>query len=385
MVILNLKLDNILCFTDFEINFSYPIKLRTSLIKSEYLSQISSFRYKKLNVLLGSNASGKTSLVKSIWGTLLFLSRKEKRVLADLVNIKDNLAFIEIDLVIPNLPIPELHRFSIKIVPNEPDSFDPSVIVCHKIINLSSSHTSNDSYENRAIKFNEMNDEYLDYLDALKDINFIRGWNIVLPATEKDFDKVSFIKIKDNIKKQNDYLEILNSVFKTLDPSISKISKSNDSDDAYFIERISGERIILQDGMQISSIKYLSSGTKYGVNISNMIFSIKNHHNGIYLFDEQFSYLDSDIEAAILSTMVSLLGDDEQLFFTTHNNDILDLGYPFHSFYFLKKEVIDNTQRVTVSCGSQAENRNNVSAKSLIVNDVFATSPDVSAIMSLGD
>ena len=44
MVLMNIKLDNILCFRGFEANFSYPSKLPTSLIQNENLKYVPSFR-----------------------------------------------------------------------------------------------------------------------------------------------------------------------------------------------------------------------------------------------------------------------------------------------------------------------------------------------------
>ena len=40
MVILNLKLENILAFNDFEVSFSYPKKLSTSLIEEELKEEV---------------------------------------------------------------------------------------------------------------------------------------------------------------------------------------------------------------------------------------------------------------------------------------------------------------------------------------------------------
>ncbi len=59
MVILNLKLNNVLGFNDFIVNFSYPRKLNRSAIENKNLKDIPSFRYKKLNLFIGSNATGK--------------------------------------------------------------------------------------------------------------------------------------------------------------------------------------------------------------------------------------------------------------------------------------------------------------------------------------
>ena len=62
MVILNLELNHILAFNDFIVNFSYPRKLNRSAIENENLQDIPSFRYKKLNLFIGSNATKKNNL-----------------------------------------------------------------------------------------------------------------------------------------------------------------------------------------------------------------------------------------------------------------------------------------------------------------------------------
>lgn len=381
MAILGIKLDNILAFDDFSVSFSFPKQVKTSIIQDECLINIPSFRYKKLNVFVGANATGKTSLIKCIWDTLLFINRKEKQVLEEIVNKNEKDSKIEIDIAIDTEKEHALHRFKI-ICKNKLD--DMKVLVSHNSVTLSIAPSSKDSYEKRISDLDNKEDHYLDYLETLKEDRIFTGWNVILPATELSFDVIRFEK-QESKEAERDYLNILNSVFKTLDNSIINVSKSKDTNNAYVIEHNCGKKIILQDGNRLSSIPLLSSGTKYGVNISNIIYSIKHHENGIYLIDEQFSYVSSDVEAAMLSTMVAMLGPNEQIFFTTHNMNILSLGFPFHSFYFMKKESYGNRHKILINCGSEASNKNNVSPKTIIDNDLFATSPDVNMIFELGE
>ncbi|MCR5350802.1 MAG: AAA family ATPase [Acholeplasmatales bacterium] len=381
MAILNIKLDNVLSFFDFNVNFSFPNKLKTSIIENENLEYVPSFRYKKLNIFVGSNASGKTSLMKCIWRILLFLNRKEKMVLDEIVNKNDKESRIEIDLVEDTKEEHKLHRYKI-IVTDKSTNF--TVMVSHTFVNLSSNKSTKDSYENKLKELDSLQDVYMDYIECLNDNNPHSGWNVVLPGTEYLFDRIHFAKPRNN-EEQKEYISILNDIFKTLDPSIINVKKSKDSNDAYVLEHDCGAKIIIQEDNLLSAIPLLSSGTKYGVNIANVIFAIKHHNNGIYIIDEQFSYVNSDIEAAMISTMTSLLGPNEQIFFTTHNMNILDLGFPFHSFYFMKKETIDKKKRITINCGSEVENRNNVSPKTIIDNDIFNTAPDVNKIFNISE
>lgn len=371
MIILNLKLKNIYCFNDFEINFSYPKKVNNNLLGNEFHEDYNSFRFKKLNIFVGANASGKTSLIRSIWEILHFLAKKESASLRRIVDDNYDESFIEIDFINNLIDETYLHRLTIKTYNKE--NFE--IKIADRKIKL----TLGKSYESLVSKFDSMPLEFTDYVEFLSKNRFNIGWLTTLPSTEEPFNKVEFIETISE-EELREYLFIINNVLKTLDPSIKEVKKSKDSNDAFVVEHSSNKNIIVQKGMNLSSIPVLSSGTKYGFNIANILYSIKNHRNGIYLIDEQFSYVNSDVEASMLATMASLLGPNEQLFFTTHNTNILSLSFPIHSFYFLNKE----NNNVTVSCASKFENRNNISVKNMYDNDVFRTSPDVSKIYDIG-
>ena len=373
MIILYLKLDNVLAFNDFEVSFSYPNKLRKTTIPNEHVSNIPSFRYKKVNIFMGTNATGKTSLMKVIWNMLAFLNNKDINVIKRILNNNKKESSVIMDFIQMKDNQNNLNRVMV-LYHNEKFEMDIKTL----------SLKPGDSYEKRKKDFDKKITNYLSYPECVKTFDISSGWNIVLPATDFGFDKVNFIKT-NNKQESGEYLTILNNVLKTLDPSIEGISKINQADNAYIIKHENIDNIVIQDGMSILDIDYLSSGTKYGINLANIIFSIKKHRNGIYLVDEQFSYVNSEIESSVLSTMISLLGDDEQLFFTTHNTNILDMNLPFHSFYFMKKEKAHSTKTISVFCASEVENRNNVSAKTIVDNDIFATAPDTDKIFALAN
>ena len=382
MVLMNLKLNNILCFKNFEVNFSYPSKLTKSTILNEHLKNIPSFRYKKLIVLIGSNASGKTSLIKVIWHTLVFLSNSEKTFFTNLINMTEKESYIELDLAEDTKTRHFLHR--IKIKSHNVSNNGVEITISHTYVKLSAAKSSKDSYENKVKELDLQKDNFIDYVEAINSFDFKFGWNTILPATERPFDIVTiYPRYTDEQRKQ--YKDILESILKVFDPSIKSVDESNDAENAFVLtlENVPS-KIIVQHGMNLATIPYLSSGTKYAINIANMMYCIKNHMNGMYLLDEQFSYVDSDIEAAILSEMVSSLKENEQIFFATHNKGILSLSFPFHSFYFLKKKLVDDSNCVEIFCGQNVENRNNVSPRTIIDNDIFAITSDLSPIFNLG-
>ena len=75
MIVMYVKLKNICAFDDFNANFSYPKKIVNSSIEREYLPGFPNFRYKKVNILLGTNASGKTSFGKILMYIFNFMKK----------------------------------------------------------------------------------------------------------------------------------------------------------------------------------------------------------------------------------------------------------------------------------------------------------------------
>ena len=102
--------------------------------------------------------------------------------------------------------------------------------------------------------------------------------------------------------------------------------------------------------------------------------------SSFYYCDEHFSYIQSDIEKRIFGIMLDRIGDDEQLIFTTHNTDMLDLNLPKHSYVFLRKHLEEGIYRVSAVSASDVLKRNTDSLRCAVENDVFASLPEDSLL-----
>ena len=97
MIVLNLELKGIYGFDDFHINFSYPKKIVNSIIEHEHLKGRERFRYKKAVILMGANATGKTSLGKALLRIFGYISDGNPSPLFDMA--ADNNGYFCIDFV----------------------------------------------------------------------------------------------------------------------------------------------------------------------------------------------------------------------------------------------------------------------------------------------
>ena len=226
MIVMRIKLDHIYSFNNFEVDFTYPKKVKNSLIRDEYLSGNESFRYKKVNIFIGSNASGKTTLIKSIWSVIYFLNKKESISIERMINKNFKKSTIEMDFVTSRNNKNILNR----VIINTINSDSVKIKMAHKMINL----TTTINYEKASEKLDEIETVFKDYLEVLNECKFSFGWYTSLPITEAPFDEVYFENVKSEAEEK-EYIHILTKVLSTLDPAILSIRRSRDSKDAYVI------------------------------------------------------------------------------------------------------------------------------------------------------
>ena len=359
MIVLNLELDNLFGFEDFKINFSYPKKIVNSSIKDETLYDKPNFRYKKVNIIMGTNASGKTSLGKALMMIFNFFEKKESANIVNKIKNKQKMASFSIDLVLGTELIFQketLYRINCVFKPKQDIQLD---VYKSRILKM-------DYYESTVKKLKKMNLESENYIDVLDHIENHFGWLFTYPE-----EGSNFLDGKNNID-----LKIFENILKTLDPSIIGISKIRDVKNSYKLQ-LKNQDLIIQNGKFIDN-SILSSGTKAGIDIAGVVNSIKKNLNGFYYCDEKFSYIHSDIEKAILSLMITFLKPNTQLFFTTHNLEILDLDLPLHSFTFLRKK-----EKIEAVYTSNYIKKNDKSLKNAVKNDLFDVAPNLDLIYDL--
>ena len=194
----------------------------------------------------------------------------------------------------------------------------------------------------------------------------------------RDNQRILLLRNKDEI-----FRSVLENVLKSLDPSIKEVKISQDVDSAYVIH-LQNESIIIQSGIALDT-DMLSSGTKSGIEIANMLSLLIQKRKNFYYCDEKFSYIHSDIEKALLSLMIDFVGPNDQLFFTTHNTDILDMNLPKHAFTFLRKDVDSPDCPITCIDASSLLKRSTDSLKNAVDNDLFSCAPAVDLIYAIAE
>ena len=359
MIVLNLELDNLFGFEDFKINFSYSDNAKNSSIKDEFLQGRANFKYKKVNILLGANATGKTSVGKAMMAIFNFLNRKEISTVTQYIrDIKKKMSF-SMDFILDGKNI--LYRVNMKY--KKIDENEKIDLELYKADIL-----KNDSYATTLEKLEKISLENESYIETLDKLEKVLGWLFTYPDQGSNF-----------LKTNNEIMDkkVFENILKTLDMSIEKVRKLDGVKNSYVLT-LKGEDIIIQDGEFVKKNNILSSGTRSGLDIAYITSAIKKNTNVFYYCDEKFSYIHSDVEKAILSLMIDFLKPNTQLFFTTHNMEVLNMNLPIHCFTFLKKR-----EKIEVVYASEYIDEDNIFLMEVIKNDVFNVAPYLDLIYEL--
>ena len=351
MIVLNLALNGIYGFDDFSINFSYPKKIVNSIIEEENLQGRERFRYKKAVILMGANATGKTSMGKALLRIFGYMQTGNPAQLYEMVSGEN--AFFSIDFVNGDY---RLQRLSAEI-----DAANNDVKIQYQTAEIGVL----DSYEKCVEKLADHTAEATQTAMALKKLVGELRCRFAYPEIEKS--------LKLTGANKGILLKTLRAVIGTLDPTLQDVSISKDLKDTFIIRRGNTE-IIIQDGKLLNR-ELLSSGTAEGIDVALFLAAMMAKESDFYYCDEHFSYIQSDIEKRIFGIMLDRIGANEQLIFTTHNTDMLDLNLPKHSYIFLRKQLEDGAYKVSAISASEVLKRNTDSLRNAVENDVFASLP----------
>ena len=365
MILLDVKLDNIYGFRDFHMNFSYPKKIVGTVVDQEWLDGRPNFRYRKAVILMGANATGKTTLGKALLNIFHFIDGFDTTALTKMAQSGKEASF-SVEFVNEGYT---LHRVAGHFKPDDKDH-----AAGMKYYYTSTEIRKNDSYETCVERLNQTEAEELGLEAAHYFGSHIGRIRTVFSCPEiKPSAEISGADKKTVLK-------VLKAVIGTLDPTLTDVVISKDLKNSFIIRR-GNEEIIIQEGKLLNR-EALSSGTAEGVDIAFFLSLILSESNGFYYCDEHFSYIQSDIEKRIFGLMLDHLDKNEQLIFTTHNSDMLDLNLPKHSFAFLRKRA-EEGYKVSVQYASEILKRNSDSVHCALENDMFASIPDDSLLNQL--
>lgn len=397
MIFTRLKFTNLCSFANAEINLSFPRQLSNSPLENEFLFGRPKFYYRKVCIVTGANAAGKTSLGRMIWGLQTFLINKNLLPGAFAINDKSKVASFEADFATDDFLH---HRILVRFKIDQTGTFVIKEVRYASVRILENDSCTKTTKKLDNIFINNDSARYINYfhsfagegysasLEEFKKIKFRGGWYYLLSETKETTDEMSGL--------DKNTLEL---IIKTFDPSIKSVSELREVEESNGkkIEILSGysirfhnhDNVIVTKSGEVANFERLSRGTFDAVKLSLFVSAIlddrlvsiekQNDVCMLYFLDERMAFVHSELERAIITLIISKLPTNSQFFYTTHNCDIFKLDLPIHSFLFLKKE---NESTVFVDASTILKKNDRNLAK-YVENDIFGVLPDLSLIEGL--
>lgn len=382
MIFYKLKIDGLFQFEDFELDLTYSRESKYSPIVQSH-KKYPLLKYKKFLLILGANASGKTSLGRTmcilqnfilgrdLWTTRLIDLNKifsledslEKVVSLTTVFSSDNFMY-ELDLKFNHQGIFHEEWKRVKLTNL---SYNKLELKLKQEVPFFIKDEESNEYFSSMLRSDKYN-------DITNDIKLSTIYNYSFSGEQIDI-------INEHIGFND---RIFEKILISFDPSISKVSRSDEIPDNRIIEFKNGHKeIILKDGsLANKENSILSTGTKESLFLIFLMTGIHNEvFNTIYI-DEKMTNSHSKIEQQMIQIFITIIDNiDGQVFITSHNSDILNLNIPNYNFVLLKK----NTDR-SITEAIQLEKfqkHNNRLWRKIVEDDVFSTAPVLDSLIDL--
>lgn len=391
MLFTHLYIDNFFSFQQTSLDLSYPRPVSYSTIDNEWLDGREKFYIKKVCILSGANASGKTSLGYVLNFVQNFVMRQERIDVGFREHIyhKDKPASIVAEFATTHSH--RLHRLELRFLPKQTNiefiyaqvaiGVNDSVgAVRKRLDNLwqSKKASKNTRYmssidaERYAVALSDLFDEFKKEVKC--------GWLYVFSNNELSQD--------ENAQKKLIDIKILKAILQTFDKSIIDVlvSRDDDGENGFSIKFGNQDMVLMDLHGKITNPERLSKGTYDAIMVADFVSWIMSNDkypnvSNIYYLDEKMAFAHSELEQAILNVIIEKLQINSQFFYTTHNYDILEMNLPIHSYVFLQKDA-EYSQFVQPE---KFFKKNDRKLLNYVKNDVFRTLPDTVAIDDLLD
>lgn len=402
MILLQLQCKNFFLFRDLSIDFTYPRKLSYEITKNDALFEGSHIKVRKNIIIMGANASGKTTighLLCLIYNYLIGRDNGPEGSLAASIYAREQDAAFTIEFAIGKTA----YRLSA--------AFDKEGLkeetICEAPISPAYNITElREQLDRRALLHYSRDDApeqilpgFRSYLLRLKKNEIlaalwqknIKFWFALSSFRGEPIGKSGLSHI--NIPMISRILPILdNSVEEVIalvpEPQISKpLSIAEPAvpytaqSKSYTIRFRNGQELTIPDG-DLANIRThrLSQGTIEALAYSSILSCLEATDGNMIFVDECLSHMHSELEKYLIWLSFLMKKENTQLIFTTHNVEICDLQLPTNAYLFLKRQK-DGTNTALWANSKLIKNDRNF--RSYYENDYFDILPDYSDLITL--
>lgn len=406
MNILSLRCDNLFMFKDFFVDFTYKRKRgqkEYEISKQDALFHDSKIYVRKRLIILGGNASGKTTFGRLLCAINNFIVGREVKPSA--VNLyqalcdkeKDGFFSVEFVVSIPNIETKKIEYWAYRIGCTFDINGKQKEFL--KRVRVYKSYTIDKLRECLDREPEILSDVDFDKADSLIEEAVRRRdnapFNSILlkePENKKYLNELNFSigfyylfsSFADTSRDISNIvpIELFNQVLPKIDNSISSVEllateETNVKTNSYLIRFKHGDPLTVPDNdLMRADRDRLSHGTYEVLSFLEILAELRKRKDNIFYIDEQLAHLHPELEAYLL--MKFFYSDaSSQLFFTSHDNDLLKLNVPSRTFLLFKRNE-DQSNTAMFMDEVLPENVRNI--RYYYDNDYFGIMPDYSVL-----
>ena len=192
--------------------------------------------------------------------------------------------------------------------------------------------------------------------------------------------------LRDTIRnKLSNTIKLATKATKTFDPTIKSVSYASDQSDdtpkGFFINFCNNKSLQMSLIGNVAEDRHLlSQGTYEAIKLAKFlsrVIQLPQNRSFTYVLDENMSHVQCEIEKTMLNLIVQKISNTSQLFYTTHNYEVLEMNYPIHSYLFIKRDIDGNSEFIKAE---KHFNKNDRSIVNYVRNDVLGTIPDTNLL-----
>ena len=377
MIILKVSCDNLYMFKKFEVDLTYNRQVSHPLSASDRLFQNSKIKVRKNLILLGANASGKTTFGKLLCLILNYIRGNNINLEAAIYD-KNKIASFEIEFVIDDIAYLLKANFKNSILQTE-ELRRHKIRKTYDIATLRekiSTSATISSYNSEVGEINVSSQSYAFGVSRNAETKILR-------------EKISYwFRFSEDFNYSTDYekivdVELISEILPKVDNSIKNVKRMYADDrptNSYLINFKNGETMTIPDGDLRHCVKRLSHGTFEAIDFVSMINILRLEKSDVFYIDELLAHMHSELETYLIRKAFVTKPYDSQIFFTTHNTQILLLNAPMNAFMFFKRNAEGFNE---VVYPSEKINKNDRNLMGYYENDYFGILPDYSSMDSL--
>ena len=381
MIITKVSCDNMYMFNNFSLDLTYQKKRKHHLSENDVLFDGSKIKVRKNVIIMGGNASGKTTFGKLLRFISNYIFRGQVVDdffhLSDIPYKKDEISCFSLEFVIDST------AYLLEVSFRGNSLINETLSSCK----IYRSHNIKKMRENleKADAISQYNNTLKKETKMLSD-NLVSYAFLVNVSSESEYIK-SEIKYFFSISQRNNdtlgqYIDThaLNDILPKIDNTVRAVKSmyvDNKSTTTYQIIFNNKENLVVPKGDIESCKDRLSHGTFEAIEFLKLLTLMKNNPGAMIYVDEMLAHMHSELEAYLIRKAILIKPVQSQIFISTHNIDIFQLNVPINVFVFFKRNSNGYNDAMYPS---DILNKNDRNLTQYYVNDYFGVMPDYSIL-----